>query len=1777
MTLHASFVWKNPDATKDLNDRIRRIVHRGIVWGGVVNPAPSGLQVIVDPGVSVSFDGMTVVEDAQTTLTVAAGVRNYVVLWAKYNEGGIPALPTLMYQVMPEAAYNLHAEKDYLIVFCVVDLLPAAVNVTLSDIDFTLRDEIDPLGRDWYRGKVATATPYPGSLPLGPPLANRIGDFYFVDDENTFYFWNGTIWEPLNTGSYNSETKIMNDLLVQGELLRNVEGSGVICGPRPNLQGDFASNTEIEIVETPSVADQIGFDVFTSNINGHVLEVHGQYLALDAKPGIGERLDIVFLEMWREAVLVPETFNYARNPAGAATYNLEQAQDKVQQLGWKAGVPVAPAADNFDVNPVEVNAHDWRIVKYRIATKSNMPSTVCLYNPSDPTVSAAVTNVDGNPFSSQPAGAGTDERIWVAPSTTSSDGYSWAIPLFVIKRLSTENAGLNNAVKVFRDGVRHVFPVYPVVDLSHAVRKTIDTTYRNEPTPFGLDQYPFMDPSGILGGMDLQLETTSGSGTLTVYDTVAHIRLRGIEDNIKLSAGAAIPIPTAPTISFERMLVYLKMNVTLYDNGTGTATALQYLSTKHFPYLPSKVGGTLRGQGWKRGFVTFEYVVEHLGAVGTYLDEYETMVAAGWTRGDVTMTAISSQYDDGGIWSKPIAIDADERIHPYETEWAIPICLVHRRNSNPWIFDTNPNGSTGRPDGRTDPEWVYPDDLLDLRHDVAINEQEIAEHLEGDVNQLMKGSLRTRMANKYLGSGTGGAVAGIRILQTDSIGALGGAFTLTTPDGHRTIWSDGKEFALVSLELDLSLPGSSSGIHDWSVAGTVGTLTIKSPSGAHLVRQIPGCLFAEGDMTASDRFDFYGPPCWSSQYDPWPLNLSHASASTISALNVATALEFFDYNSPGISAAPPYAQPFKVDSTTLDAQGRATRMTGYVNLGSSSGTAMLSWWVHYDRTFAGPYAANYGLAEIPDTVHRAVLNPGGVAEDLHIGTLYTVVRKSVVASLSVAITAADITAKTGTPGVVSIVGFDYEGIRTGPSGSISSSTITLNNALDTLTLVFGAPFTGEVTVPVYYKSDIEKWIEVGRGGKSVRALFSWGSDDTIDLGATPPSVTDYTISLGSSVCTEIALGAAVAKANPIVWTKSSPANDWEYSADGSTLTTHLFSNMLSLKSAISVAALKQYVMIVWANQEAPAPSDIIQLDYTYTPYQGLSSTGGAPAVPATAVPLLKQLLHGTIEANTDYFVTQSGPTSYYSGVNTFTGAPANNSASYDAFSSGTRGTDRMSCYNRTALVSPVAPYGAEDYLSMSPDEKYSLNAAAILRLPFPMDPAMVFPSLPEYHKGVMDFDLDPVRAGAGAGFVTYAPGYPNSSMSQGISTSNRHRPDQYVNGLTRLLAAGDNSKEDKSYLVPADKYLQTTASLGILNVYRLESANVGDLLHMTVGYDDSGISNILMRTLTPVVTDGPFTGTGANSGVNLYDTATRQLMPMGSSDSARYLVETASPVNDPRWTSIQGFGSPNEYLVCTTPGIVLEQIGDARTLLPILVLRTNPSAIKAEIYPSDFTVDESDAHYLNADLRKLLKKVVDLVRVPLESYQSSVIDGSLGWLSENSITALYGYQVQYPSTWSAPTVTTMDSMIQRSYNGRGAGRGVYLGSTDYRFNMPMLVPGTGTRLSKVMDYLSVVADDDVAPQRFPYMPARPLFNRGNVTFVYSDIGGPIAYVFYGTSIRADSDQHKNKVVMQISGGPTGSVYKSSGSTSGAYSPEDLDGTALDAFWPKGRPLLKSKK
>jgi len=1793
MTLRASFIWKNPDATRDLNDRLRRIVHRGIVWGGALNPAPSGLNVIVDPAVAVSFDGMTVVEDSQATLPVSAGQTQYVVLWAKYNEGGVPATPTLTYQVLEQSVYNAHPEKDYMIVYGVVTLAPAAVSVTVNDIDLTNRDEVDPLGRNWFRGKVAN----PAALPTGAPEANRIGDFYFVDSDNTFFFWNGTIWEPLNTGSYNSETTLMNKLIADSERDRIKNGSGVIGGPRPP-QSPYAAEPDLVFEQTPSIADQIGVDTFSALVNGHYMEVHGQYVTLDPKPGVGTRYDLVFLEVWREDISAPETWTYDRNPDGTLTYTIGEISDKVEELQWKAGIPVAPTADNFDVNTFESDNHDWRVVKYRLGFKTDMGSTVGLYNPSDATMVAAILNHDGNAFSAQPAGAGSDDRVWIGASTIASDGYSWAIPLFVVKRLSTENPGGGDGIKLFRDGVRHVFPVYPVCDLDQATRGLMDKIHATEEAPVGIDHYPHDEPSGWLEGYDTIIQTVGAANSIRVADETFKVRMRGIEDRIRVPGGVDIQLGTPPAASHERIMVYLKLNITLYDNELGSAVTDYYRSLKHRPLIPSGIAGTMRGQGWKKGFVQWQFVFRSIGSTA-YTDEDEIMPLDGWTKGDVTLPP-SLQYEDGGLWSRAIAIDADDRIHPFLAEWAIPVCLIHRRNTSPWDFNTNPNGTgVSRPDTRTDATLIHQDDLVDLRRRADLDTEELPALIDHTMDLAMRGQLRTRMANKYQGAGTGGTVGGARILQTDSLGTVAGAFNLTPPDSIRKIWSDAKELHLVGVEFDL-FASSSGDLYDYTYEPGPGpglprgVLQIHSSAIPNqyfqIVRHIPAALYAE----RADN-DFYGPPLWSTreEADERSIDFSPAAAKYIDGSNAVYTIPFLykaDNTQPGFYLD---GQGFEV--TAMDSTGRAITMEGHINLGAHPGgvsapaTAVLSWWVHYDRSFTGsPYSANYGLAEIPDVVHSVRKDPSGTNEEMHLGPMYTVVRKSIAAASSVTITAADVTASSGVSGTVTMVGIDKMSTRSNYGSDVTTiiSSMTMAAARNAITVNFsGGPHTFDAEFVIFFETaDVNKWVEIGKGGKSVQAYFEW-EENEIDFGAPPGAGVAAAYSIGSATWRNLTVGGKTYLNMPCVWTRPDPVSDYTWldtglgGAGGGGIRGYQNSNLMSI---ITTAATDTRLLVI-APAHKPltsAAADQVVIHYTYTPYQGLMSDGGKTPVLPGALTKAKKMLHGQVENNSEFFVSQSGACSYYSGVDGWSGQPVNHSplslVSVPGFEE----------YNVTDLVKPQHPLGTVE-LNERAGEGRGLAPAAILRLPFPQRSQMFDSISSNYHTGVMDFDIDPSRAGVASGHLSYAPGYEPSY----VAFVDLRRYHHFINGLTPLAAHGEPKKLDETSVIAPSSYKETTGNPTLfLEYWSLAAINNASYWINPVTRGGEIVKRI--RTNADISSFFPTSGSGIF------------LLSLGGSA----LVSTPAGYLDmnnkkPRYTSkipINSGTAIEDMAFFMHPGSVitheLVRLGGVYDRLAVEYHLNYVEQHSTGLMWNTSVVSDSEYFYNNAQL--LLgstwntQRSVDLIKLPFSSSCSRKTFSEYGTTASytqgneityaSSMTSLEGLRVGYPPSWSPSTISTLESYISAPDNGMGAGRGLFFGTNTYRFSMPVLVPGSGTALSNaLLTVFDLIDQETEPPVSVPYMPGEPLFATSNQVYLHRDHGGPVAYVCYGTAMRPEDPDYRNQAVLQISGGPTGgtsmNLFYAGANYSDYYTAADLHGTALDAFWMPHRPVLKSRR
>ena len=152
--------------------------------------------------------------------------------------------------------------------------------------------------------------------------------------------------------------------------------------------------------------------------------------------------------------------------------------------------------------------------------------------------------------------------------------------------------------------------------------------------------------------------------------------------------------------------------------------------------------------------------------------------------------------------------------------YAIPICLVRRRNNGAFALSTNINGSqysylSGNPSDR--PDDLYYDeiaegDIEDLRNQVSISNVPEAAITEGSLRQILEGGgygMRVAMPQH-------GAV----LLQADSIAVTppSGTTKIAEPDGSRTEFTATEEVA----KSETVQPGST---------GTTGEVTVSHPGG----------------------------------------------------------------------------------------------------------------------------------------------------------------------------------------------------------------------------------------------------------------------------------------------------------------------------------------------------------------------------------------------------------------------------------------------------------------------------------------------------------------------------------------------------------------------------------------------------------------------------------------------------------------------------------------------------------------------------------------------------------------------------------------------------------------------------------------------------------------------------------------------------------------------------------------------------------------------------------
>jgi hypothetical protein len=536
------------------------------------------------------------------------------------------------------------------------------------------------------------------------------------------------------------------------------------------------------------------------------------------------------------------------------------------------------------------------------------------------------------------------------------------------------------------------------------------------------------------------------------------------------------------------------------------------------------------------------------------------------------------------------------------------------------------------------------------------------------------------------------------------------------------------------------------------------------------------------------------------------------------------------------------------------------------------------------------------------------------------------------------------------------------------------------------------------------------------------------------------------------------------------------------------------------------------------------------------------------------------MLHGTITANTDHYVTQSGACSIYGGVDTWSGFPSRMDHRFeDNFMLG-----RFSNYNQTQLVKGTKAKGTSDW-GVNAGAAENLMPAAILRLPFPMNPAMVESTYSEYHDGTMDWDIDPGREGASVGFFSYAPGYWNGAVRQ--NTGNGLHYSQFVNGVSRLAIPGEPKQQDMSQMVTASDFQEVTANANtafddVIQAWIIDHTNgVFEASARIPNVRGNITSLVATHVINPATTDVTsqwgvaFVGPGV-----AYSTG-----------AAPGSYVTGTP---PEYTASVAINNSNDFLICVCPGTVQAYFMyddiDAYPMMH-LDLKSASGGSDRQIKHT-FIVQESSRQSYLYGVAGALPSSTDLIRIPFGS--TSIYSGQNSFAYGSSATSLKGRTIEYPSSWGATTETALENFLVASTSiHSGYGRGIYFGTTTARYSMPVMVPGSGTNVRSIAQANTFVVESTAQPpESYPVGPSSSPFAPSPKRWLRYDHGGPLAYCFYGLAINPSANTYKGQVTMQVSGGPT----MGEGSASGAlYSSDIVDGTAIDAFWPSKRPLLKN--
>lgn len=929
MAIKPVLIFHNPDSTLDLNSRFAKIIDRGIYDGGGLTPSSVSLSISIAPFVVAGYDGLVAVSDSTESLSVPAPAVagparvSYLILHLEYRSL-TNSIANLL--VVPETTWLTSVSRNFFVTFAKISVPFGATSLMSPGvvISYEEGDWAQKAGKAGWRAPVSTFA----SLPT---VQNRDGDVRVALDTRLAYQWNdGTqSWSAVG-GAIDLQDVAARSAENRSQWHRVISGTGFINSIPYSTQSIVLGDDVLNVVDdgpgfpflpNPTVANRGSLPGCHYMINGHFVKTHGiQNVVFSPPPGIGERYDMFMLEVWRQLVTVPASVTYNDQSGAPQSFaTVRNALETLQEQGFVTNT-------NYDFSEMEaVSPSEFVITAYQYRVIDN----VAVGALSDTSIVApTVNNVDGNPFGITVTQ--TDQRLWQATAGVSSyDGVSWAIPLVIVRRTSTEGPTFISTYR--NDGQRYVFDVAPRAELGLGYFSLLDTVI--ESSKYAADAATAQLPSGFLSGTSNAL--VPGAGFLRV--PACTVQVHGTPLIVKNDFN--VTLPSAPTGGGDARtdVVVLEVLQTAYSPQNRDALGTPTLNGRN------RVG--LRRSQWIGTFRVFSLPI---GALQTTVDGARAAITA--------VTYVVPDNNDPYLWSRP----ADPTIGEDTANdvFALPVALIHRRNTTPFAVSvTGQNGADtslfpGLPNQSAN--FPYDKEVLDVRSRVVLDDGEFSAILDESFRKLLSGDLRTNMKTHTVV----GNVSGTQLLQIDQIAGapLLGTYTLPyAPNGRSTVWSESDEVELFTWSFtDMTVIHTDpTGVFAWKPGNE---LTITLPQGYVL------------SLDPQNRVRPVGPQsiiAWSTEAgNPTPYGMKFTYNTTVLPAQEAV----------GDPTDPKPLTNVVVDcNLTTSAPGLPATTTVHIAMWALKRHSEVS-----RSSAVGTYRFNRGLLAVPDTVHRIEYSTTGI-------------------------------------------------------------------------------------------------------------------------------------------------------------------------------------------------------------------------------------------------------------------------------------------------------------------------------------------------------------------------------------------------------------------------------------------------------------------------------------------------------------------------------------------------------------------------------------------------------------------------------------------------------------------------------------------------------------------------------------------------------------------------------------------------------------------------------